>query len=139
MVFPCVVQAWYPSLKENIIHETTCRIEHDLVHMIEDNLQKTNHVLWLIGHSITNDVAIGIVPFWPTPRNIYEDQSDTRFLGFCRHYDTITWRHHMETFSALLALSVGNPSVTGGFPSQRPLTRSFDVFLDLRVNKRLSQ
>ena len=28
---------------------------------------------------------------------------------------------------------------TGGFPSQRPLTRSFDVFFDLRPNKRLSK
>ena len=28
---------------------------------------------------------------------------------------------------------------TDGFPSQRPVTRSFDVFFDLRLNKRLSQ
>ena len=38
------------------------------------------------------------------------------------------WRHQMETFSALLALCAG----TGEFPTQRPLTRSFDVFFDLR-------
>ena len=49
------------------------------------------------------------------------------------------WRHQMETFSALLALCAGNSPVTGEFPSQRPVTRSFDVFLDLRLNKRLSQ
>ena len=30
------------------------------------------------------------------------------------------WRHQMATFSALLALCEGKPSVTGGFPSQRP-------------------
>ena len=41
----------------------------------------------------------------------------------------IRWRHQMETFSALLALCEGNPPVTGGFPSQRPVTRSFEVFL----------
>ena len=29
--------------------------------------------------------------------------------------------------------------VTGEFPSQRPVTRSFDVFFDLRMNKRLSE
>ena len=34
----------------------------------------------------------------------------------------------METFSALLALCEGNPPVTGGFPSQRPAMRSFDIF-----------
>ena len=35
----------------------------------------------------------------------------------------------METFSSLLVLCEGNPPVTGGFPSQRPVPRSFDVFL----------
>ena len=49
------------------------------------------------------------------------------------------WRHQMEAFSVLLALSEGNTPVTGGFPSQRPVTRSFDVFFDLSRNKRLSQ
>ena len=44
----------------------------------------------------------------------------------------------METFSVLLALREGNAPVTGGFPSQRPMTRSFDVFFDLRLNKRLN-
>ena len=39
------------------------------------------------------------------------------------------WRHQMGTFSALLALCVGNPPVTGEFPSRRPVTRSFDVSL----------
>ena len=46
-------------------------------------------------------------------------------------------RHQMQTFSALLALCVGNSLVTGEFPSQRPVTRSSDVFFDLRLNKRL--
>ena len=49
------------------------------------------------------------------------------------------WHHQMETFPALLALCEGNPPVTGGFTSQRPVRRSFDVFLDLRLNKRLSK
>ena len=35
----------------------------------------------------------------------------------------------MKTFFALLALCEGNPPVTIGFPSQRPVTRDFDVFL----------
>ena len=49
------------------------------------------------------------------------------------------WRHQMETFSALLALCAGNSLVIGELPSQRPVTRSFDVFFDLRLNKRLSK
>ena len=43
------------------------------------------------------------------------------------------------TFSALLALCAGNSSVTGEFSSQRPVTRSFGVFFDLDLNKRLSK
>ena len=49
------------------------------------------------------------------------------------------WRHQMKTFSALLALCAGNSPVTGEFPAQRPVMRGFDVFFDLRLNKRLSK
>ena len=49
------------------------------------------------------------------------------------------WRHQKETFSALLALCAGKSPVTGEFPTKRPVTRSFDVFFDLRLNKRLSK
>ena len=49
------------------------------------------------------------------------------------------WRHQMETFSALLALCAGSSPVPGEFPAQRPVTRSFDVFFDLRLNKQLSK
>ena len=49
------------------------------------------------------------------------------------------WRHQMETSSAILALCAGNSPVTGEFPSKRPLTRSFGVFFDLRLNKRLNK
>ena len=45
----------------------------------------------------------------------------------------------METSSALLAICAGNSPVPGEFPTQRPVTRSFDVFFDLRLNKRLSK
>ena len=49
------------------------------------------------------------------------------------------WRHQIETFSALLAICAVNSPVPGEFPAQRPVTRSFDVFFDLRLNKRLSK
>ena len=49
------------------------------------------------------------------------------------------WRHQMETFSALLAFCARNSPVTGEFLSKRPMTRSFDAFLDLHLNKRLSK
>ena len=48
---------------------------------------------------------------------------------------TTWWRHQMEIFSALLALCAGNSPVNGEFPPQRPVTRSSDVFFDLRLSK----
>ena len=52
----------------------------------------------------------------------------------------VLWRRHqMEAFAALLAICAGHPLVTGEFPGQRPMRRSFDVFIDLRLNKRLSK
>ena len=45
----------------------------------------------------------------------------------------------MESFSALLAICAGNSPVPGEFPTQRPVTRSFDVYFDLRPNKWLSK
>ena len=42
-------------------------------------------------------------------------------------------------FSALLAHYDGNPPATSWFPLQRPVTRSFDIFFGLHLNKRLSK
>ena len=56
-----------------------------------------------------------------------------------REHGETWWRHQMEIFSALLALCAGNSPVPGEFPTQRPVTRSFDVYFDLRPNKRLSK
>ena len=49
------------------------------------------------------------------------------------------WRRQTETFPALLVSCAGNSPITGEFPAQRPVTRSFEVFFDLRLNKRLSK
>ena len=54
------------------------------------------------------------------------------------------WYYHddviklKQTLSALLAFCAGNSPVIHDFPKQRPVTRSFDVFFDLCLNKRLS-
>ena len=49
------------------------------------------------------------------------------------------WRHQMETLFTLLAICAGNSPGTGEFSAERPVTRIFDVFFDLRLNKRLSK
>ena len=58
-----------------------------------------------------------------------------QFLCCCLHaglsgipWQTTWWRHQLETFSALLALCAGNSPVTGELSSQRPVTRSFDIW-----------
>ena len=58
---------------------------------------------------------------------IWTNQGLWNFKSWCRH--------QMETFSALQAICAGNSPVTGEFPARRPVTRSFDVFFDLRLNK----
>ena len=55
------------------------------------------------------------------------------FVASSSDYVPVAWcRHQMKTFFALLALCAGNSPVTGEFPSQRPVTRCFDVFFDPR-------
>ena len=51
------------------------------------------------------------------------------------HEDVIKWKH----FPRYWPICAGNSPVPGECPTQRPLTRSIDVFFDLRLNKRLSQ
>ena len=76
-------------------------------------------------------------------------------LNMCWHYRRLTlnfycgcagddWLLYSKTktssngnISALLAICTGNSQVTDEFPAQRPVARSFDVFFDLRPNKRL--
>ena len=62
-------------------------------------------------------------------RNIPEH----RFSG---HDDVIKWKHIPFRVTGPLC---GNSLVTGEFPSKRPVMRSFDVFFDLRLNKRFSK
>ena len=49
------------------------------------------------------------------------------------HSEISWWCNQMETFAALLALC------DRWIPAQRPVTGSFDVIFDLRLNKRLSK
>ena len=55
-------------------------------------------------------------------------------ITFCYHDDVIKLKHFPRYWRY-----VGNSPATGEFPSQRPVTRSFDVFFDLCLNKQLSK
>ena len=54
---------------------------------------------------------------------------------WCYHDDVIKWKH----FPRYWPFCAGNSPVTGEFPAQRPVTRIFGVFFDLRLNNRLSK
>ena len=87
----------------------------------------------------TNDTYIVITkqsktkPWKLSNRNHWLHCNDTGKHG------SWTWRYQMETFSALLPICMGNSPITGEFPSQRPVTRSFEIFFGLRLNKRLNK
>ena len=51
----------------------------------------------------------------------------------CRKWTMMT-SSSGNIFSALLAICAGNSPVTGEFSAQMPVTQSFDVFFDLRLN-----
>ena len=92
--------------------------------------------MFLSVYRISTDGSIGAcVPGWHFWHYYHNARSNFS------QYDSIEtwWRHQMETLSALLAFCAGNSPVTGEFPTQRPVTRSFDVFFDLRLSKRLSK
>ena len=73
-------------------------------------------------------------------------------MSSCSHYWHTPSKHAMMCFIESIMMTssngnifrvtgplCGNSPVPGEFPAQRPVARSFDVFLDLRLNKRLSK
>ena len=57
------------------------------------------------------------------------------YIGFDRLHDDVIKGNIFRVTGYLCGEFTG----PGEFPTQRPLTRSFDVFFDLRLNKRLSK
>ena len=104
-----LIQWWY---KLRIITD-----EGNLMSACQIQFERTNNSHWAMGaHQ------------WTSYDNIWH------WYTHC-HDDVIKWK----LFSALLAICAGNSPVTGEFPPQRPVTRSFYVFFDLRLNLRLSK
>ena len=79
----------------------------------------SNVMFWLFAELNTHAIEVVYPALAPHPRSLLP-----------------RWRHQMETFSALLAICAGNSPVPGEFPTQRPVTRIFDVFFDLHPKKR---
>ena len=90
-----------------------------------------------LGECKRRNIAIGYTPDVST--NATAELTVALLLSTARHLPegisthrapwlSSWWRHQTDTFSALLALCARNSPVTGEFPAQRPVTRSFDVF-----------
>ena len=89
------------------------------------------------GNWLSNPIAAVVAECWHLNWGYLNRIDAPNGLG---HHDGFTWRRHqMEAFSAALAICAGNSLVIGEFSSKRPVMRSFDVFFDLRLNKRLSR
>ena len=91
---------------------------------------------WCI--SLMSSVYCSDLDIWP------DSMKDTIVKSLLKVTNTVEiidpwWRHQMETFFALLAFCEGNSTVTVEFPSQRPVTRNFDVSLICASPKRLSK
>ena len=102
-------------------------------------------LLWLCNHSITFMILLTGAFIWLECAAAVAEKyklSNHVFTVWdvspCLSHFT-WWRHQMETFSAVLSLCAGNSPVSGEFPAQRPVTRSFDLFFDLCLNNRLSK
>ena len=66
------------------------------------------------------------------PMSIPHDVSYTRASN--DHDDVIKWKHFPRNWPFVRGIHRSR-----GFPHTKPVTRSFDVFFDLRLNKRLSK
>ena len=120
----------------------TCQQQHFASDSNAFDTSEKTYTLWkcLFTAKIA-ELQIWSAPLWSkyvgNTRKILKLQGQ-RFSAAGAHIAS-WWRHQMEAYSALLTLCEGNPPVTGGFPSQKPVTRSFDVFVDLGLNKRFSK
>ena len=113
-----------------------------MMHQAWSSIEEVPYCFWRSSVKFQGHMAKKIVDFdpdWAFPdyRPVAAFKS-LRFALFndCMDCRTITyaelsviaftsWRHQMETFSALLDLCAGNSPVTGESPSQRPVMRSF--------------
>ena len=91
---------------------------------------------WITFHFVAKAVYLlflGLIPI--TCRftgSDYTVQCNSLHLQFHQHLHMSWWRHQMETFSALPICCAGNSA-------QRPVTFSFDVSFDLRLNQQFSK
>ena len=94
-------------------------------------LESGNISLYPYSSSSSDDCSYGTR--WPESRFVICGTSLKLYEGCALFHSQFSYihmmRHQTETFSALLVNCVGNSQVKAEFPSQRPVTRNFDVSL----------
>ena len=84
---------------------------------------------------------VKLMPTWGHNRRNWIPKSKTRLLGYSQLPAGLYYRNLMMTSSNgnifRVTKYLWRESTTGGFPSQRPVTRIFEFFFDLRLSKRL--
>ena len=65
------------------------------------------------------------------------NQNAAIIISVLSHDDVIKWKHFPRNWP--FVRGIPRSPVPGEFPAQRQVTRSFDVFFDLHLNKRLSK
>ena len=97
-----------------------------------------NFFYWMTPNLFTADANITRIDCVKISRLLTSPAADSKMVQMVwNKCFSPWWRHQMETFSVLLAICAGNSPVSGEFPTQRPVTRSFDTFF--HMNKRLSK
>ena len=81
-----------------------------------------------------SQTSVTVPPFPPTTTNWPRSHKSCNEPGIVVHDDVIKWKQFPRNWSLC-----GDFTGLGEFPTQRPVTRSFDIFFDLRLNKRLSK
>ena len=103
------------------------------VRIIVSTLRKSHSsaIWWIWGRKVFLCVECVLV-CWPRSGYASEIRCVTITYGIAvMHDDFIKWKHYPRNWPFLRGIHRG--------PAQRPVTRSFDVFFDLRLNKRLSK
>ena len=88
---------------------------------------------------LCENMGIEIIAYDQFPGGRWKSMASDCITGPMPWFWIIMMTSSNGNVSALVDLGAGNPRVTGEFPSQRPETRSLDVFFDPRLNKRLSK
>ena len=94
-----------------------------------NRLPETSGTLWIHPGALTNQrcsIATGV--------GLYIAQHQAGRDGGHHHDDVIKWKHFPRNWPFVRGIHRSRWT-----PTQRPVTRCFDVFFDLRLNKRLSK